>query len=145
MASRRELERDKGWNCSGRLFHNLRKLAEESFVLGWQYRRVQLSSGSGWLFSAHCCQRLSSTPAVAQPGQRRSRQEEHPGRSHHEPSLLRLRRLINSSCQWCVIITSRRGKHKGRGSFKWYQSEEVRLFRPKNKTNEDFNSVFLPF
>merc|ERR1711963_420888 len=42
----------------------------------------------------------SSTPAVTQPGQRRSRQQEQPGRCHHEPSLLRLRRLITSSCQW---------------------------------------------
>ena len=65
-----EKRRDKGWDCSGPLllllFHNLvlRKLAEESFVLGWQRRvqwRVVRTGGPRW-------QQLSWTPALVQPG-----------------------------------------------------------------------------
>ena len=114
---------DKGWDCSGPSFSVagavLRKLAEESFVLGWQ-RRVQQQWQwrlvRRWLDrggSSSVERRRSHSLVVgAQPGQRRSRQQEQPGR-HHEPSLLCLRcpLLINPPCQWCVIITSRSGRY----------------------------------
>ena len=124
---------DKGWDCSGPSFSVagavLRKLAEESFVLGWQ-RRVQQQWQwrlvRRWLDrggSSSVERRRSHSLVVgAQPGQRRSRQQEQPGR-HHEPSLLCLRcpLLINPPCQWCVIITSRAGGVlSGTKVKKWY-------------------------
>merc|ERR1711934_608191 len=61
--------------------------------------------------------RSHSLVVGAQPGQRRSRQQEQPGR-HHEPSLLCLRcpLLINPPCQWATGAEKLPGQLRERGN-----------------------------